>query len=110
MSLAARFQQTSESYAIKLVTPFKNQPYPIKKADRCDTRFGPAVLRTIQESENSLRKVFLPGRYSAVMTDDDLTDINSGCIKLSLIYRGVCPQTKGHLLTVTGEEDVDVTK
>jgi hypothetical protein len=38
------------------------------------------------------------------MTDMDLEDINSGRKKLSLVYKGVCPQTIGFMLTITGEE------
>jgi hypothetical protein len=63
MSLAARFQQTSESYTIRLNSLAKNHPYPITHAERLDTHYGPVVL-TIQESENSL-KVFPPRRYSS---------------------------------------------
>jgi hypothetical protein len=72
MLLATRFQQTTESYTVRLNCLVKNQPYPITCAERLDTRYGPAVLLTIEESENSLKKVFLPRRYSDVMIDDDL--------------------------------------
>jgi hypothetical protein len=68
-----------------------------------DTRYGPAVRLTIRESENSL-KVFLPRRYSEIMTNEDLTNINSGNEKLNLVYKDKCSQTNGHLLAITEEK------
>jgi hypothetical protein len=103
MSLAAHFQQTSSNYTIKLNRLVKDQQYPITCAKRDTTRFGPAVLLTIWESENSL-KVFLPRRYSEIMTDEDLTNVNSGKEKWNLVYKDKCSQTNGHLLAITGEE------
>jgi hypothetical protein len=102
MSLAAFFQQTSTDYTINLNCLVKAQPYPITCAERCNTRYGPAVLLTIQESENSL-KAFLPRRYSEIMTDEDLTNINSGKEKLYLVYKDNCSQTSGHLFAITGD-------
>jgi hypothetical protein len=67
------------------------------------------VLLTIQESENSLKKVFLPLRYSEVMADEDLVDINSGKEKLSLVYKGTCSQTNGQLLAITGKEEGELS-
>jgi hypothetical protein len=72
MSLATRFQQTSESYAIKVNCLVKDQPYPITHAESCDIRYGLSVLLTIRESKNSLKKVFLPRRYIEIMTNKDL--------------------------------------
>jgi hypothetical protein len=60
------------------------------------------VLLTIRETENSLKK-FLPRRYSEIMTDKDLENINSGNKKFGIVCIGVCPQTKGHLLAISGE-------
>jgi hypothetical protein len=104
MSLATRFQQTSSNYIIKVNCLVKDQPYPITRAERCVTRNGPAVLLTIQESENNLKKVFLPRRYSEIMTDEDLTHINSGKEKLNLVYKDKCSQTNCLLLAITEEK------
>jgi hypothetical protein len=87
MSLATRFQQTSSSYIIKVNCLVKDQLYPITRAERCDTIYRPAVLLTIRESENSLMHFFLPQRCSEIMTDEDLTNINSGKGKLNTIQR-----------------------
>jgi hypothetical protein len=39
------------------------------------------------------------------MTDEDLANINSRTKQLSLVYKGTCSQTSGHLLTITGEDE-----
>jgi hypothetical protein len=49
--------------------------------------------------------MFLPRRYSEVITEEDIYRFNANKAKLCLIYRGVCEQTNGFLLSVTGEED-----
>jgi hypothetical protein len=77
------------------------KPYPITHALRVGTRFGPTVL-SIHESEFALKKLFLPRRYSEVITDEDIGRFNKA--KMYLIYRGVCEQTNGFLLSITGEE------
>jgi hypothetical protein len=59
----------------------------------------------IRESENSL-KVFLPRRYSEITTDEDIENTNSGNKIFGIVYMGVCPQTKRHLLAISREEDV----
>jgi hypothetical protein len=62
---------------------------------------GPTIL-SIRESEFALKKAFLPGRYSELVTDEDIAHFNKA--KLYLIYRGVCEQTNGFLLSNNGEE------
>jgi hypothetical protein len=51
-----------------------------------------------------LKKVILPRRYSEIMTDEDLTNINSGKETLNLVYKDKCLQTYGHLLAITEEK------
>jgi hypothetical protein len=103
MSLTTRFQQASESYTIKVNSLAKNQPYSITLARCCDTPHGLSVLLTIWESKNSLKKVFLPWRYSEIIMDKDLTNINSGSKKFGLFYMGMFPHTKDLLLAITEE-------
>jgi hypothetical protein len=38
------------------------------------------------------------------MTDEDLTNINSGMEKLNLVCKDKCLQTNGHLLAITEEK------
>jgi hypothetical protein len=78
------------------------KPYPITQAQHVGTRFGPTVLLSIRGSEFGLKKLFLPRRYSEVITDEDIDRFNKAT--LYLIYRGVCEQTKSFLLSINGEE------
>jgi hypothetical protein len=101
MSLAKKFLEASACHTVKIGSLDTEKPYPITHA-RVGTRFGPTVLLSIRESEFALKKVFLPRRYSEVITDEDIERFNKA--KLYLIYRGVCEQTNGFLLSITGEE------
>jgi hypothetical protein len=40
------------------------------------------------------------------VADENLTNINSGKKKLNFVYKGKFSQTSGHLLAITGEEDI----
>ena len=107
MSLAQKFLEASACITVKIGSLDTETPYPIQHAQRIGTRFGPTVLLSIRDSEFTLKKVFLPRRYSEVVTDEDITRINSGRVKLYLIYSGVCAQTNGFLLSITGEEEAE---
>jgi hypothetical protein len=96
--------EASTCLTVKIGSLETERPYPIKHAQRVDTRFGPTVLLSIRDSDFTLRKVFLPRRYSEVVSDEDIDCINSGKAKLNLVYKGVCAQTNGLLLPTTGEE------
>ena len=103
MSLVTRFQEASTCYTIKIGSLQIDRPYPITYGERIDTRFGPAVLLSIRDSTFSIKKVFLPRRYSEVITDDDIAGINSARTKIYLVYRGTCMQSGGHVLTLREE-------
>jgi hypothetical protein len=104
MSLAQKFMEASTCLTLNIVLLDTERPYPIKHAQSSGTRFGPTVLLSIRDSEFTLRKVFLPRRYSEVASDEDIERINSGRAKLNLVYSGVCAQTNGFLLSIAGEE------
>ena len=84
------------------------QSYPIVKAERVKTRYGENVLLGIREPQNlsvkdltlALMKVFLPKRYAAVITDEDISSINDDQIHCNLIYRGLCEKTKTYVLAI----------
>jgi hypothetical protein len=88
MSLAQKFVEASACPTVKIWSLDAEKPYQITHAQRVGTQFGPTVLLTIQESELGLKKLFLPRRYSEVITDEDIERFNQG--KLSLIYNDVC--------------------
>jgi hypothetical protein len=76
MALARRFQVSSTCHTVKIGSLDTDRPYPITHAERTGTRFGPAVL-SIRDSEFAPQKVFLPRRYSEVVTDEDIARFNS---------------------------------
>ena len=74
--------------------------YPIVRAERVETKCGQSVLLSILDSPIKSIKVFWPKRYSAVVTDVDIDDINSERISLHLIYKGTCVKTKPYILAI----------
>ena len=54
----------------------------------------------LQGPDDGVVQVFLPQRYSDVITDTDLTNINSKTVALSLVYKGVCDSSKSYLLAI----------
>jgi hypothetical protein len=89
MSLAKKFLEASACLTIMIGSLDTEKPNTMTHVQRIDTRFGPTVLISIRDSEFAL-KMFLPRRYSEVVTDEDITRFNSNKAKLYLIYRGVC--------------------
>jgi hypothetical protein len=104
MSLAQKFMEVSACLTVTIGSLDTEKPYPIQHAQRVGIRFGPTILMSIRDSEFTLKKLFLPRRYSEVITDEDIDRINSGRARLYLVYSGVCAQTNGFLLSITGDE------
>jgi hypothetical protein len=69
MSLAKKFLEASACRTVKIGSLGTEKSYPITHAQRFGTRFGLTVLLSIRESEFALKKLFLPLRYSGVITD-----------------------------------------
>jgi hypothetical protein len=72
MSLAQKFVEASSCHTVEIGSLEAEKPYPITQAQRVGTRFGPTILLSIRESEFALRKMFLPRRYSDMITDEDV--------------------------------------
>jgi hypothetical protein len=68
-----------------------NTPYPIERAEKLQAKFGGAILLTLQESPQTFVTVFLPRRYGAHFTENDLRSINDKSVSLALKYLGDCP-------------------
>jgi len=100
MDIKTRFQAATSCHFVKIAALEMERKYSIIRAERVETRFGPAVLLTILETPVNSIKVFLPKRYSAAMTDDDIDDINTERVSLKLIYKGTCEQTSSYILSL----------
>ena len=58
------------------------------------------MVFTIRDSGATPAQIFLPRRYSDVVTDTDIEQINSNAVFVHLVYRGVCSTTKAYLLAI----------
>jgi len=74
-----------------------NRKYRILRAKRLTTRFGPTVVLTVKGEDAAPAQMFLPRRYSDVISDTDIEQINSNAVFLHLVFNDVCPTTKAYL-------------
>jgi hypothetical protein len=65
------------------------------RAERVTTKFGPTVLMHVKETPYEIVKVFIPKRYSSVISDD-MEFINSQKASLNLVYKGLCKRDKSY--------------
>ena len=100
MDIKTRFQAATSCTFVKIAALEVERKYPIIRAERVETKFGPAVLLTILDAPIKSIKVFLPKRYLAAMADEDIDDINSERVSLKLIYKVTCVQTRSYILTI----------
>jgi hypothetical protein len=69
----------------------------IEKVERVVTKYGEAILMTLQDPETFL-KVFLPRRYGTLFSDEDLSSINDKTVSLNLKHLGTNPTTNSYIL------------
>jgi len=95
-----KFKMTS-ACQIDKITPLKtDSPYPIERAEKVHTKYGETVLLTLKESSQVYVKVFLPRRYGAQFSEDDIHSINNKTFSLALIYRDNCPTSNAYILEI----------
>ena len=99
MDLIRRFDNAVSYRAVKILSLEIGRRYEIMLAERVTTRYGPSVLLTINLDTSDNVRVFLPTRYSNVITDDDMIAINMRQVQLHLIYKGTCKNTLLHVTT-----------
>ena len=99
MDLAKSFEVATAYTSVNLTSLESNKLYPIFRAE-ITTKYGPTVLLTLRVSETGIVQVFLPKRYSDVMSDEDMDSINSKAVSLHLVYKGVCEISKSYLLAI----------
>ena len=59
-----------------------------------------SVVLIVRISGCNVVQVFLPQRYSDVVTDADMQSIKSVAVELNLVCKGVCESSKAYLLAV----------
>jgi len=100
MELAKKFEDATSCQSVNINSLETDKKYPIVRAKRMTSKFGPTVLLTIRDSESTTVKIFLPKRYSAVVSDEDVEKINNKLVSLNLIYMGICEKSRYYLLKI----------
>jgi len=72
MDLAKRIEEATAYVTVNISSLSIIKLYPIVNAKRVTTQYGPSVLLGIRESEARIVQLFLPKRYYAVISDDDM--------------------------------------
>jgi hypothetical protein len=100
MDLIRRFDNAASHTTVKIPSLEMGRRYAILAAERVTTRYGPSILLTIAlgtSSPDSVR-VFLPTRYTDVITDEDITSKNTHQVQLNLVYKATCKSTHSYML------------
>jgi len=100
MDLTKRFEEATAYASVNVNTLEPHKLYPIIRAKRIPTKYGPTVVLTPRIAENNNVQVFLPKRYSDVMSDAYIDAINSKAVSLHLMYKGICESSKSYLLAI----------
>ena len=94
------FEEATLYTSVNLSFLEPNKLYPIARAKRITTKFGPTLLLSLRDSETSIVQVFLLKRYSDIMPEEDMDSINSKAVSLQLVYKRVCETSKTYLLAI----------
>jgi len=89
MDLGKRFDGATTYATVSVASLEPHKRHPVIRAKRLSTKYGMSVVFTLRNSDTSVVQVFLPQRYSDVVTDADIQSINSECVDLNLVYKGV---------------------
>ena len=85
MDLTQKFEWVACDKTICVTELDLIRKYRILMAKRLTTRIGPAVVLTPRDSMEAHAQVFLPRRYSDVVTDNDIEQIKSNAVFLHLV-------------------------
>jgi len=100
MDLTKRFEKATAYSSLNVNTLEPHKLYPIIRAKRIPTKFGPSIVLTLRIAETNIVKVFLPKRYSDMVSDSDIDAINSKAVSLHLANKGVCESSKTYILAI----------
>ena len=103
MDLTKKFEDATASAScasVNISSLILNRPYRIVRAKRVTTKFGSTVMLSIRDTDEQLIQIFLPKRYASVVSDDDISKINSRTKYINLVYKGMCEKTRSCLLAI----------
>jgi hypothetical protein len=106
MDLAQKFETASVTDVLIIDSLDVGLQYPIVLAAKVKTRFGPSIVLTLRDDEESkVLKVFLPSRYYSLFSDVDIDVINSQTVHYSFVYRGRHEKTRAFIITIVKEAE-----
>jgi len=100
MDLGKRFEEATTYDSVSVSSLELHKPYPITSAKWISYKYGTSIVLNLRGSDNGVAQLFLPQRYSDVMTDADLENINSKAVALNLVYKSVFDSSKAFLLAI----------
>jgi hypothetical protein len=100
MELVKRIEACNYRKCVSLGDLKQMQPHEVNNASWRNTKYGGSVLLHLQDNTGVQCCVFLPQRYSNAFTAKNIEDIILRHLKLRLIYKGLCDDTKTHRLSV----------
>jgi len=75
MDLAKNFEVATSRKTSKINSLGNEILYPIVRAKRITSKYGPTVLLTVRDSEFCVVQIFLPKQYCEVISNDDMDKI-----------------------------------
>ena len=100
MDIGLRFDEATAYNTVSVASLEPHKPYPVIRAKRLSTKYGMSVVVTLRKPDDNVVQVFLPQRYSDVVSDADILSINSECTDIKLVYKGVCESSKAFILAI----------
>ena len=88
MDLNQKFEGVAFKTTISVTEFFLNRIYRIPRAKRLTTLFGATVVLTMRGEGAAPAQIFLPRRYTDVITDTEIQQIYSNAVFLHLVYKG----------------------
>jgi len=100
MDLAKKFEKAASCKMININSLGKEKQYAVVRTKRITSKYRPTVLLTVRDSESCVLQIFLPKSYCAVISDDDMDEINNSAVSLNLVYKDICKTPKSYLLAI----------
>ena len=82
MDLTKRFEEATAYASVNVNTLEPHKVYPIIRAKRIPTKYGLSVVLNLRTAETNIVQVFLPKRYSDVVSEADINAINSKAVSM----------------------------
>jgi hypothetical protein len=98
IDLISKFEMTNNCRTVSIGSMTLDHRYPILCSERINTKFWPSVVMTLGDSTETVLKAFLPKRYSNIIQNEDMIDLNNSAVSLNLVYKGKCEKTKSYII------------